>query len=327
MDKYSISVIVPVYNTEQYLCRCIDSLLAQTLPVRIILVDDGSSDGSGAVCDKYAKEHAEITVIHKPNGGSSSAKNAGLDAAETEFVGFVDSDDHVTNDMYEYLSGLQKKYQADVAQIEYTEADKITGSRKEKILCFETREAILRQYLEDGMKPVKSYSTCTKIYRKSLFDNVRFPEGQAYDDVTTNFDLLSGAAKYVISNKQCYFYDIRGESITQGRFKEADLDYISAGEQIAAATADDPALKRLGNMTLARFHFTCLCKILKYGSEIDFDYRKQIKDSVPVIRSGMKDLLGSGMKFGRKLVMLCVCLNTKLTIYFAGRKVAKNNTL
>ena len=113
MDKYSISVIVPVYNTEQYLCRCIDSLLAQTLPVKIILVDDGSSDGSGAVCDKYAKEHADITVIHKPNGGSSSAKNAGLDAAETEFVGFVDSDDHVTNDMYEYLSGLQKQHQAD----------------------------------------------------------------------------------------------------------------------------------------------------------------------------------------------------------------------
>ena len=222
MENYTISVIVPVYNTEQYLCRCVDSLLKQTLPIQIILVDDGSTDKSGEICDRYSEQNPNILVIHKQNGGSSSAKNTGISAAKTEFVGFVDSDDWVTEDMYEYLNRLQKEYQADVVQIEYVtvndEENSVTDPGKESVICLDGQEDILERYLLDGMKPVKSYSTCTKIYKKSLFDGIKFPEGQSYDDVTTNYDLLTKAKRYLISSKQCYYYYIREVSITKGLF-------------------------------------------------------------------------------------------------------------
>ena len=324
MNGYQISVIVPVYNTERYLERCIDSLLRQTIPIQIILVDDGSTDGSGAICDRCAGEHPNITVIHKENGGSGSAKNAGIERAEGELIGFTDSDDRVMEDMYAYLYRLQSDYKAEVVQIEYivtAEGQKAEVShREEQVLCFDTRESILKRYLKDGMKQVKSYSTCTKLYRKALFDDVRFPEDRAYDDVTTNYDLLAKASRYVVSNKQCYYYYTREKSITQGRFHKGDLDYIRLGEQIAAKTADEPALKDLGRMTLARFHFTCLCKMLKYGCDENSDWKEQVRVSLPVIRSGKKALLKSGMKMDRKALMLLLCANEELTIRLIGRR-------
>ena len=329
MENYSISVIVPVYNTEQYLCRCVDSLLKQTLPIQIILVDDGSTDKCSDIYDKYSEQNSNITVIHKPNGGSSSAKNTGISAAKTEFVGFVDSDDWVTEDMYEYLNRLQTEYQADVVQIEYVtvtdEDSAVVSARKENICCLEGQEDILERYLLDGMKPVKSYSTCTKIYKRSLFDGIKFPEGQSYDDVTTNFDLLTKAKSYVISNKQCYFYFIRNVSITKGMFSASDLDYILSGEQIVSRTEKNIRLKKLGVMTLARFHFTNLCKLLKYGCEPDIDYKQQISSSIPVIRSGMSELLKSGMKTGRKFLMIALCMNISLTASVAKRRQSKLN--
>ncbi len=327
MDNYFISVIVPVYNTEQYLSRCVDSLLKQTLPIQIILVDDGSTDKSGEICDSYADKNKNITVIHKQNGGSSSAKNAGVSAADTEFVGFVDSDDWVTEDMYEYLNRLQSEYKADVVQIEYLtvtgEDNSVKDNGKELVVCLEGQEDILERYLLDGMKPVKSYSACTKIYRRSLFDSVRFPEGQSYDDVTTNYDLLNKANRYVISNKQSYFYFIREVSITKGMFRTSDLDYILSGEQIVSRTKNSPRLKKLGNMTLARFHFTNVCKLLKYGCEPSIDYKKQIQISIPVIRAGMSELLKSGMKTGRKILMIGLCMNIGLTAYMVKRRLSK----
>ena len=327
MDNYSISVIVPVYNTEQYLNRCVDSLLNQTMPVRIILVDDGSTDKSGELCDKYAEQNSCITVLHKTNGGSSSAKNAGLALVNTEFVGFVDSDDWVTEDMYEYLNRLQTEYKADVAQIEYvtvTNEDRnAIKSGKEIISCLEGQDSILERYLLDGMKPVKSYSTCTKIYKKSLFDGVRFPEGQSYDDVTTNYDFLSKAKRYMISNKHCYFYFLRDISITKGLFKASDLDYVWSGEQIVSRTENNPRLKELGNMTLARFHFTNLCKLLKFGCGTEIDYKELVRTSIPIIRSGRSALLKSGMKSSRKMLMLVLCMNINLTTNCAKSRIKK----
>ena len=317
MDKYPISVIVPVYNTERDLGRCIDSLLKQTMPVRIILVDDGSEDHCAERCDQYAEKYDNIRVIHKQNGGAGSARNAGIDHAESEFIGFVDSDDWVTEDMFEYLYQLQQKSQADVAQIEYVMVPEGSAprieQRKETLCCLENREEILKRYLLDGMKPIKSYSSCTKLYRKALFSNVRFPEKYAYDDVTTNYDILMNADKYVISNRQCYFYHIRNESITQGVFHASDLDYIKAGEMIAEKTRNDIQLQKLGLMTAARFHFTCLCKMLKYGCDPEMDWKGQIRRSIPIIRSGIPNLLRSGMKPDRKCIMLLLCANIGLT--------------
>ena len=117
MEEPLISVIVPVYKVEAYLRRCLDSIVNQTdRNLEIILVDDGSPDHSGAICDAYAKRDRRIRVIHKVNGGVSSARNAGLEAASGEYIGWVDSDDWIENDMFEYLKNLAVTCQADVAQ-------------------------------------------------------------------------------------------------------------------------------------------------------------------------------------------------------------------
>ena len=155
---------------------------------------------------------------------------------------------------------------------------------------------------------------------------MKFPEVLSYDDVTTNYDLLSKAKRYLISNKQCYYYYVREVSITKGLFSTSDLDYVLSGEQIVSRTENSPRLKKLGNMTLARFHFTNLCKLLKFGCEPDIDYNELIRTSIPVIRSGMTDLLKSGMKMDRKIIMLVLSLNIKLTIFYARRRIAKLNT-
>ena len=115
MSKPLISVIVPVYNVEQYLPKCIDSILAQTYEnLEIILVEDGTKDSSGVICDEYAAKDARIRVIHKENGGLSSARNAGMEIARGEYFGFVDSDDWIEPEMYENLMALAQKYDADV---------------------------------------------------------------------------------------------------------------------------------------------------------------------------------------------------------------------
>lgn len=319
MDEVKVSVIVPVYNTEQYLHRCVESLLKQTMPVRIILVDDGSTDGSGAICDRYAASNDNITVIHKQNGGLSSARNTGVEYAETELIAFADSDDWVTEDMYGYLYGLQKQYKADVVQIEYVTAPEgkevVISPREEHVLCLDNREEILRQYLQDGMKPAKSYSACTKLYKNELLKCFPFPEGRAYEDIVVNYDILIAANKYIVSNKQCYYYFIRSQSITKGIFNKKDFDYIKAGEQIAERTKDIPGLKALGSMTLARFHFSCVSKMIKFGCEPGIDWEKQVRISVPIIRSGKKEMLKSGMKKELKILMVLMCINTRLTTF------------
>ena len=112
-----ISIIVPVYNVEQFLARCIDSIRAQTYRnIEILLIDDGSTDNSGRVCDEYAKQDGRIKVYHKPNGGVSSARNYGLDRATGKYIGFVDSDDFIAPDMYEYLIQLIKDTNAEICQ-------------------------------------------------------------------------------------------------------------------------------------------------------------------------------------------------------------------
>ena len=114
MQRPLVSIIVPVYNVEKYLERCIQSLVRQTLnDIEIILVDDGSSDSSGLLCDKFAERDRRIQVVHKENGGLSSARNAGLEIASGRYVGFVDSDDDVELDMYERMSATAEKYQVD----------------------------------------------------------------------------------------------------------------------------------------------------------------------------------------------------------------------
>ncbi len=212
-----VSVIVTVYNVEDYLERCLQSLSAQTLEdIEILLVDDGSTDQSGRICDEYARKHANARVIHKENGGVSSARNAGLDAATGEFIGFVDSDDFVEPECFARVYGAAVRTGADVvcfgfASVWGDEAVmKVVGG--EERLFDGNRNAFCAQFDRQF-----KYFCWDKIYRRRLFDGLRYPLGRIYEDAYLLPALLSRAGRLLMLPDVLYYYRMRVMSITHVR--------------------------------------------------------------------------------------------------------------
>lgn len=220
-NPFLISVIVPVYNIEQYLERCVRSIMEQTYrDLEILLVDDGSTDQSGAICDRLAGEDARIRVFHKENGGSSSARNLGIANAKGEYLGFIDSDDHIEPDMYEILASGIKKYGLRMAQISRDEVDE-NGNRMPDVCippkeeCLITDEEMMRELLTHR----GDASFCTRLTHRDLFTEQVFPEGRLNEDFFLLVNMLPKVQKLVIFPKQCYhvFYRIGSNSRKQDK--------------------------------------------------------------------------------------------------------------
>ena len=217
-EKYmpKISVIVPIYNVEKYLNRCIDSITNQTYKnLEIILVDDGSPDNCGKICDEYAGNDSRIRVVHKANGGSSSARNAGLDIMTGEYVMFVDSDDYIAPDCVEYLFGLMDRFSAKICIGDYEATDSGRyefGQNPERVEQISGKEAVERQFGKDTLQYV---SPCAKLYARRLFAKLRFPEGRLIDDEGTMYRALYACDKVVVSKRVVYAYYYNSESITK----------------------------------------------------------------------------------------------------------------
>lgn len=213
-----ISVIVPVYNVAAWLPRCVDSILAQTCEnLEILLVDDGSADDSGRICDAYAEKDPRIRVIHKENGGLSSARNAGLDLASGEYIGFVDSDDWIEPEMYAEMLARMEKYDAQLVCAGRYDVDGGTGE-KTRGLCPEREECISgeelagRIFLWDHCDS----SACDKLYRRELFDGIRYPEGKTCEDIPVTYRLALKARRAVLCDRPFYNYFHRSGSISKG---------------------------------------------------------------------------------------------------------------
>lgn len=207
-----ISVVVPIYKVEKYIHKCIQSILAQTYKnLEIILVDDGSPDRCGAICDSYAKEDPRIKVIHKQNGGLSDARNAGIDAAEGGFIGFVDSDDYIAPQMYEQLIKQLVKYNADIAvckSISVKENQEAVFTDSDTVRVYEDNAA--RAMIYDNDFTVNAWN---KLYRSKLFNNIRYPKGKLYEDLATTYQLIERAKKVVLLESIMYAYVQREGSI------------------------------------------------------------------------------------------------------------------
>ncbi len=227
-----ISVIVPIYKVEKYIRKCVDSLVGQTLSdIEIILVDDGSPDDCGAICDAYAKQDARIKVIHKPNEGLSEARNVGIKAATSEYIGFVDGDDYVAPDMYEVLYKNITEQNADVAVCGlydcYVDRKVPQFSGQDEFLILNNKEA-----LGAALEGVKfSVNAVNKLYKKGLFAEVKFPKGRLSEDAFTIPKVLASATTVVFDSSPKYYYMHRGESITTSAFKRQDFDVVAAYEQ------------------------------------------------------------------------------------------------
>lgn len=208
----NISVIIPVYNVEPYLRECLDSVLTQSyFDLQVILINDGSTDRSGAICDEYAAKDPRVRVIHQKNGGAAAAKNAGLRIATGTYLSFVDSDDYLEPGAYSHMVGLLRENGADVVQCAYrdvfqhTAIDRVTVEKTEQL----TTTAYLQRYTQDW--------TCAllwdKLYRRCIFDGIFFEEGHKIDDEYFTYQGIMNANKVVRDNRVVYNYRKRRSSV------------------------------------------------------------------------------------------------------------------
>lgn len=231
MNSDLISVIVPIYKVEKYLKECVDSICNQTYSnLEIILVDDGSPDKCGQICDDYEKKDNRIKVIHKKNGGLSSARNAGLDIARGEFISFIDSDDCIAYDFIEKLHTLCIENNADIAECDFVSFQDGTKMTKDnvniRIDIFSSKEKQIKMYIEDY---VKSIIACNKLYKKYIYNNLRFPVGKINEDEFCTYKALySCKNKIVVTNEQLYYYRYNPESIMGKKFNLKRLDGLEA---------------------------------------------------------------------------------------------------
>lgn len=231
MEKDLISVILPVYNVEKYLKQCVESIQAQTYSnLEIILVDDGSTDNSGKICDELANKDARIRVIHKVNGGTAVARNAGVDAANGEYVGFVDSDDYIYPDMYRRLYESIKKYDTRLAicnGVNFYEEDHLT----EKIIVSN------RELCTDGLRgmsiSIAAWNACyNKLYHRELFATLRF-RNKASEDGFLMADLTGIVEKVSFTPYIGYCYrKMRQGSNMNKPFSERQMDRFEVGELV-----------------------------------------------------------------------------------------------
>lgn len=213
-----ISVIVPVYKVEPYLRRCVDSILTQTLPdFELILVDDGSPDNCGKICDEYAELDNRVVVIHQENGGLSAARNAGLDIARGKYIGFVDSDDYIHPQMYEVLLDILQHYQADVVCCDFlrtTELEQQNKAQPERIYETTGYEVIEKYY--EKYQAVQITTACNKLYKKEIFAGLRYETGRNCEDDLIAFPMYHKAKKVVFVDSVLYYYFQTPNSIMRG---------------------------------------------------------------------------------------------------------------
>lgn len=234
MDNPLISIIVPCYNVERYLPKCVDSILNQTYTnLEVWLVDDGSPDRCGEICDEYARKDSRIKVIHKENGGLSDARNVAIDVATGEWIVCVDSDDHITLDHVETLYNLIKKYKVNLAVSQFKEEPEGKVVNLDSSNIIETKlcksDAIESMFYQDKFET----SAWGKIYKRSLFgSDIRYPKGKLYEDLPTTFKLIEKAGDIAVTSKQTTYYLIRNSSIQGETFSERKNAILEVGDQL-----------------------------------------------------------------------------------------------
>ncbi|KRM84214.1 hypothetical protein FC35_GL000469 [Limosilactobacillus coleohominis DSM 14060] len=252
-DNPLISVIIPVYNVRNYLNKCLESVLQQTYKnLEIILVDDGSTDGSENIVEEYSQKDSRIKVIHQVNGGLSRARNTGLDVMKGSYVTFVDSDDYITPDYVEYLFNLIK--QTDFAvklslcslmnHFSVTDKNINCGDDSERLL---SGEKCIEMMCYHNLVDTCAYA---KLAKKELYDQVRFPEGKLFEDIATTYQLFLQCDKVACGFKPKYFYNIRSNSIVTSQFSRRKLELNEMTDSMAREV--NKRYPRLSKATLRR---------------------------------------------------------------------------
>ena len=318
MKNETISVIVPVYNVEDYLEECLDSLLAQTHEnLEIILVDDGSTDRSGSICDRYGKMDSRIRVLHRENGGVSAARNAGLEAATGQWIGWVDSDDWVERDMFAFLLEQALGHGADIAVSGRFEEGRTTGffGRREKTLL--DREAALRLLLEEDGVDNALYD---KLWNRELFRDIRFPLGKTYEDLAVVWQLFARAERVVLLPEQKYHYRYRRGSIMGNvSLPNRMAHHDSALERCEAMSRLYPELRPLLEERCVTSAVGIWCGYLRNPPAVRREYLPRLREIAGYVRPRVKAVgKTTGYGLAGRMVLALLPYPNPLSFFLAG---------
>ena len=310
-----ISIIVPIYNVEHYLKECLDSIIYQSHKnLEIILVDDGSTDNSGEICDCYKENDSRIKVFHTSNKGLSAARNLGMLHATGSYIGFVDSDDVISGDMYQILYGVTQDYNAQIAECRcirgYRIEEKSFSNRNEKVYCYTGKEAAERNLRPDLRSRRPGEGVYTKLYKREIISDLWFPEGRIHEDYLFICRALMRCANYCLFDGTLYLYRIREGSITQASFNMKDMDRLTTVKERTNF------LQKSGEWKLAK-----LSKAYEYS--LYFIYYYQAKKSgmkaadyfADKIRKNKFSIIKSDISFKRKIIYMLFFIDPSLYIF------------
>ncbi|WP_144593973.1 glycosyltransferase [Priestia flexa] len=333
-----VSIIVPVYNVENLLVKCVESILHQTLKgIEIILVDDGSTDNSGKICDELAKRDETIHVIHKENGGLSDARNAGIDIAKGKYIGFVDSDDYIHQEMYSTLLSIMKEKECDIVESGYKEVydgDQScydTYNSSHSIRIYEKQAAVLSTAIDHDCR---NY-VWNKLYKAELWSNIRFPKGKLFEDVFVTHKVVNLANKVAKIDYPFYYYYQRPNSIVNSKFTANKLDHCEALEQLMKfIEVEYPAFSPVVAIPYFNQCLQHLDKLTVYKKDIENsqvfieDLTKKILDKKYLaylkskeVEKVCNEILGSNARFLLKqkqlIILRLFCLKKSVNMFYA----------
>ncbi|AJD92699.1 hypothetical protein JMA_33820 [Jeotgalibacillus malaysiensis] len=276
-----ISVIIPIYNREKYLSECLTSVINQSYSnLEIILVDDGSTDQSLEIIQRFSKQDDRIKYYTQNNQGVASARNSGLKMVTGDFITFVDSDDWVVNNMYEKLMGIQVESDADIVVCNMTsKIEKLNGYNSTNYMTYGKIKAVKSLYTESRF----NFCLMNKLFKKHIFNHIKFPENRDYEDAAVMYKLLLNADTIVHFDTFLYFYRTENESITRSGFSSKRIDVlINYDETIEYLKKIAPELIPIINVD---FYYTLRNLMIDY---LNSDYEKQ--ETLQKIQKYMKKL-------------------------------------
>lgn len=326
--KELISVVVPVYNVQEHIENCLNSLISQTYTnLQIILVDDGSTDESGKICDRYKELDNRVEVIHKPNGGLADARNTGLKQVKGDYIAFLDSDDYIYKTMYEDLYNLLKEYDADISEGDFLRIDVSKKLESGKIIeeenskrnieasCYSNLDALRLLYGANNYEYVKKVVVWNKLYKKEVIGEIEFPVGRLHEDEFTTHKILFNANKVVSTNKILHGYMQTANSIMRKPLKPKRIVDTLDSYTAASEFFKEKKLVEIEAKTRRRYLEYCIeltAKVL--NSDQNQELLEKLKDSYKTFYSEYKDIIINTEKTSKesKIVEFLTKINNTL---------------
>lgn len=310
-----VTVVVPIYNVELYLDQCVESILNQSYTnLEIILVDDGSTDNSASMCDAYCLREDRIKVIHKKNGGLSSARNRGIDVATGTYIIFVDSDDYLHPCMVEKMIKTAMLHDSSIVCCDYTSSN-FPSSEMNDVEILDNSLAICRLFDDSAFK---CYAW-NKIYKKDLFDTIRYPHGKLFEDIPVTYDLFKKTDKIVYLKNKLYYYRIREGSITKSKFTAGNRDLLEAINYVI----DDACSAGIASSKLWLGYMSYYLNYVKKGFAVGIDIADDYSKIIKIVRKNYKSIISNNnisIKKRIQLIMIGVCPQLYKKIYVTLNK-------